>query len=702
MGLQKNKLATVIAMALSTSFSGGVVAENVEDKVAESNEVQDVDALEAITVSGEGSAASEYIATDSSRFNKLDAPIAETPRSVSVVTRKSIEDRGAQSIQDSLGYTSGVLAGPFGFDSRLDSTRIRGVSPLDFHDGFRSKYGFYNSPRPDIYTLESVEVIKGPSSVLYGQGALGGIVNSTSKLPQQETKREVDLQYGTFDRKQVGIDFTGKVNDSGTFLYRLVGVARDSDTQVDHVEDDAKVFMPSLTWQPDAETSLTLLANIQENEGGSTLQFLPNEGTLTPGRHIGSETFIGEPGWDRYDTKQQAYSLFFDRKINDIFSLSVNGRYTDSEADYKTHWITYVPWEVINPDGTVLRTIYDAPATTEVFTGNAILKADFSTGALSHNASFGTDYIKSTTDTDKYTGRGAGGLINIYNPIYGNVAATPQPVDTPADQLRQLGFFVGDQIRYGNWIASLGVRQDAVKQSAKDEPSSAGIDETVTTYDAGLMYQFANGISPYYSYAESFEPLGKDMLGSQLKPKEGVQHEVGIKYQPVDSSALYTVAAFHIDETNRPTSGGPGITVQTGKVSIRGVELEAQKRLNDFQVLANYSYIDAQNRDGEKSVRVAAVAPQQASAWVSYDPVASGVQAGIGARYVGKSWDGTDTLYADPYTLVDAMIGYDFGDVLVSLNGKNIADKEFVATTDSGRSFYGERRTVVLSTKLRF
>ncbi len=700
MVFQRNKLATFIAVALSTLAASGAVAEEVKE-AKESKEVQNVDALEAITVSGEESVASEYIATDSSRFNKLDTPIVETPRSVSVVTRKNIEDRGALSIQDSLGYTSGVLAGPFGVDSRLDSTRIRGVSPLDFQDGFRSKYGFYNDTRPDIYTLESVEVIKGPASVLYGQGALGGIVNSTSKLPQEESKHEVELQYGTFDRKQIGIDFTGKINDSGTFLYRLVGVARDSETQVDYVDDNALVFQPSLTWQPDSDTSLTLLANIQDNEGGSTLQFLPNEGALLSGQHIGSETFVGEPGWDRYDTKQQAYSVFFDRTINDVFSLSVNGRYTDSEADYKTHWVAYGMTPTINPDGTVLRTIYDAPATTEAFTGNAILKADFDTGTVSHHVSFGTDYIKSTTDTDSYFGWGEGGFINIYDPVYGNVADISEPTNTPAEVLRQLGFFVGDQVRVGNWIASLGVRQDSVKESAEGSTSSTGTDETATTYDGGLMYQFASGISPYYSYAESFEPLGQNLTGGQLKPKEGVQHEVGVKYQPNNSSSLYTMAVFHIEETNRPNSTGP-IATQTGKVSIRGVELEAQTRINDFQVQANYSYVDAQDRDGEKSVHVAAVAPQQASAWVSYDPVALGIQAGLGARYVGKSWDGTDTLYADPYTLLDAMVGYDFGNVLVSLNGKNIADKEFVATSQGGRSFYGERRTVVLSTKFKF
>ncbi|MCG8613686.1 MAG: TonB-dependent siderophore receptor [Pseudomonadales bacterium] len=698
---QKSRLSLIISLFASGSLATGVWANEAEmqsDHLEASNQSttsEPAQELDAITVTG---SESGYTAKETSRFNKLDAPIIDTPRSVSVVTRQKIEDRGADSIQDSLSYSSGVLAGPYGFDSRLDTARVRGVSPLKYQDGFQALFGFYNNTRADIYTLENVEVIKGPASVLYGQGALGGIVNSTSKLPREEEKREIQLQYGTFERKQLGLDFTGKLTDSGEWLYRLVGVYRDSDTQVDHVEDNAVVIQPSLTWRPSLDTSITLLANYQDNEGGQSLQFLPNEGTLLPGQLIDSDTFIGEPGWDRYDTEQKSVSVFAEHRLNKMFTVNVNARYTDGEADYKSHWVTYGPNPVINEDGTVLRTIYDAPATSEAFTANTILSADFDTAFVNHHASVGIDYLRATTDTDSYMGYGTGGLINIYQPEYGNLV-TPQPVtDTPADVQTQTGFFLRDQLRIQQWLVSLGVRVDQFKKEVKASSlgqASTLIDDTVTTFDAALMYQFSNGIAPYYSYAESFEPLGRDRFNVQLDPKEGTQHEIGVKYQPVGGDALYTVAVFDIVEQNRPVSVGD-VPTQQGKVKIRGIELEAQTRLGDFEVQANYSYLDAKNRDAKPETHLSEIPDHLASAWVKYDPEHSQFSAGAGVRHVGENWDGKDTLSTDPYTLFDAMVAYDFGQVELKLNGKNILDKRFVATSQGGRSFYGERRTVKL------
>lgn len=660
-----------------------------------------VQTLEESTVTAE----SPKIAPEVSANSKLPASLYETPRAVDIVTKEQFTERGAQSIQDAIGYSSGVLSGPFGLDSRLDSARVRGLSPLSFHDGFQSLFGYYNNTRPDIYTLEQVEVVKGPASVLYGRGAVGGIINSVSKLPNESEHKEINLQYGSYDRRQIGMDFTGALNEDGTLLYRMVGLYRRSGTQVDWVSDDAAIFMPSITWKPSDDTSLTFLLNIQDNDGGQTLQFLPNEGTLLPGKHIGTETFIGEPGWDRYDTNQTAFSTFFDHKINDTFSVSANARYADGKSKYYSHWVAYVAPPVIQLDGTVPRTLYASHADSETWSANAILHGNFEYGPVQHKMQFGVDYVDNTLDNDTAYGLGTtlatGGAINIYDPVYGNLSAYGPLTDNPETSQRQTGIFLHNHFTMDKWIVSLGARHDDLKT----DDGSMTTDESEWTFDAGVMYQFDNGIAPYYSYAESFEPLGFDTTSNQqLKPKYGEQHEVGVKYKPAFADALLTASVFDIKEKNRPVGSGPTLT-QSGEVSIQGAELELKARYHDFYFQTAYTYLETADEDLPGDPRLATVPEHQASAWVTYDPSAGRLEnfrTGLGVRYVGKNWDGSDTLHTDSYTLADAMIGYRWNEIDFQLNVNNLFDKEFVATTQGGRSFYGARRTINLSATYTF
>lgn len=639
--------------------------------------------------------------SSSSRLGDLTVTI---PRSVVVVDRYRIEERGALSIQDTLGYTPGVLAGPYGHDSRLDSARVRGVDPLNFQDGFQSIFGYYNSTRPDIYTLEQVEVVKGPASVLYGRGALGGIVNVVSKLPQAEGRRELELQYGSHERRQIAADFTGALDADARWLYRVVGLYRESGSQVDHVSDDARVLMPSLTWIPREGTRLTLLGNIQENHGGQSLQFLPNQGTLLGGPRIPLHTFIGEPGWDRYDTQQDSLAVFFEHELNTVFAVTANARYTDGSADYKSHWVAYDGADpLIAADGTVNRTIYDAPATSEAFVTYATLAARFNTGDISHHLTLGFDSQDVTTDTDSYYGFAAGGRINIYAPVYGNLAPRGPIVDYPASITNQFGLFVQDRLAWNHWTLALGARYDDVRTHALGS-TTPSIDETATTGDVGLLYQAPGGFTPYVSWAESFEPLGTatGLNGStvQLDPKRGTQYEVGLRWQPTGTRTLFTVAAFDISEKERPLSNGVFVTQEN--VDTRGVEFEVQHRWQDFGVQAGYSYLNARDGNG---FRINTVPSRQAVAWLNYEPTQgawTNFRAGVGVRHNGRRWDGTDTLSAPAYTLLDFMIGYDFDRVRLQLNVNNAADKYFVATTEGGRSYLGAGRTVNLTAKYRF
>ncbi|MCC7253999.1 TonB-dependent receptor [Hyphomicrobium sp.] len=282
----------------------------------------------------------DYVATDATTGTKTDTPLKETPQSISVIGKEQIRDQGVQNLQEALRYTPGVVADSFGYDSRYDGGYIRGSAAAYFVDGLRTTYGFgYTTSMIDPYALERAEVLRGPASMLYGQAPTGGMVNAISKLPSEIPYREIGVEYGSFDFKQVKLDMTGPLTEDGKWLYRIVGLARDADTQVDFVENDRLMLAPSITYRPTNRTSITLLGNFRKDESGSTLQFLPHEGTLYPntatGQRVPRDTFVGEPG-DYYNTEAQSGTLFFDHEFSDALKISHTSRYSNTNTDYES------------------------------------------------------------------------------------------------------------------------------------------------------------------------------------------------------------------------------------------------------------------------------------------------------------------------------------------------------------------------------
>ncbi|HET8610111.1 MAG TPA: TonB-dependent receptor plug domain-containing protein, partial [Burkholderiales bacterium] len=291
-----------------------VLERNAHDDRASESQLPAVNVIAAPVTESAYGPVYGYDATRSATATKTDTPLLETPQSVSVVTRERIEDQGATSLQDALNYAAGVRSDAYGVDSRTDNVRVRGAYPDEYRDGLRRTVGYYTSnTRVDPYTLERIEVLRGPSAMLYGQGSTAGVINMVSKRPLPEAQREIGVQLGSYGRKQIETDLTGPLTRDGDWLYRLVAVGRDSDTQVDYVPDDRRVLAPSLTWRPSAATSLTLQALWQKDHTGSTSQFFPWSGTVLPNPNgrIPTSRFIGVPGIDRYDSERTEIGWLF-------------------------------------------------------------------------------------------------------------------------------------------------------------------------------------------------------------------------------------------------------------------------------------------------------------------------------------------------------------------------------------------------------
>lgn len=641
------------------------------------------------------------------KVGKLNVPIQDQPFAVSVIDPEFMKDTGAKNIQDALQYTAGVYSGGFGLDTRGDSARVRGISPSLYLDGLRQVYGSYNSVRTNIYALESLEVLKGPSSMLYGQGDLGGIVNSVSKLPKAEKGGEIWGQYGSFNRKQIAFDVTGPVDEGEQFLYRVVGLQRDSDTQVDHVEDDGYLIAPSFTWNISDKTSMSLLFNRQENKGQVSAQFLPQAGTLDRGSlgYIGSETFVGEPGWDKYDREKTEATLFFDHQFADNWTFSTTARYTESSTETREHWIT-IP-SVPDENGFASRTIYTADAETQIFNIDARVTGLFDVGMTRHNLVVGLDRQDARWEQDNYFyGYGLGGDINVYNPQYGNLQdQVINPTDRPDNEIKQVGVYLADHIDIGRVALSAGLRHDWAENRtlAVTGPDTVS-DEDETTGRVGLMYRFDNGLSPYISYAEAFNMnLGTDgsPAASTLKPTTGDQEEIGFKYLSPDKTLAITAAYFDITQENRISDGAtPGGVEQIGAV-VDGWELQINKRWDNFETQFGYTDLNAKNDStGDRLPYVA----EQIATWWNKLYLGNNWRVGAGIRYIGDNVGAGDAPEVPSETLYDAMLGYSIEQWDFTLDAKNLTDEEFVSwcRSEGADCGFGERRNVTANVRYRF
>lgn len=695
--VQKIRLFCAPAILAMFVFSNMAIAEETEEKSLD---------LPTVEVTSTANDALGYIELEKEpNVGKLNVPIMDQPFSMSVIDPQFMQDTGAKNIQDALQYTPGVYAGNFGLDTRLDGANIRGISAGFYLDGLRQMYGSYNSVRTNIYALESLEVLKGPSSMLYGQGDLGGLVNSVSKLPKAEQQGEIWGQYGSFNRKQIAFDVTGPVDEEGKLLYRVVGLQRDSDTQVDHVRDDGYLIAPSFTFHVTDDTSVSVLLNRQETQSQVSAQFLPQAGTLDRGSrgYIGSETFVGEPGWDKYDQEKTEVTVFVDHKFTDNWKFVTTARYTESSTKTREHW-TNIP-SVPDADGNVGRTIFTADAATRIFNLDARVEGVFDLGITRHNLIVGVDRQDALWEQDNYFS-GNGGTINVYDPQYGNLNdGVITPTDRPDNEIQQVGFYLADHIEIGKVVLSAGLRRDFAKnrQLAVTGPNTTS-DEQETTGRVGLMYRFDNGLSPYISYAEAFSMnLGTDGTASPstLKPTTGDQEEIGVKYLSPDKSLAVTLAYFDITQENRISDGStPGGVEQIGAV-IDGWELQVNKRWQNFET--QFAYTDMNATNDSTGYRLPFVAEKLGSWWNKLY-VGNNWRFGAGIRYIGDNVGSAGAPKVPSETLYDAMIGYSIQDWDITLDAKNLTDEEFISWCryDGGDCGYGERRNVTANVRYSF
>ncbi|NIB58563.1 TonB-dependent siderophore receptor [Agrobacterium tumefaciens] len=691
--------------------------------------------LEPIVVQGENARGpvEGFVATQSATATKTGTSLKDTPQAVNVVTKDQIAAQGSTTLTQALRYTPGVIS-QYGDDSRYDWFTIRGFRPSRYLDGLRLPFGSrgYAQPRVEPFSLERAEVLKGPASVLYGQGDPGGLINMVSKRPSATALNEVEMQFGTDKRIQTAFDLGGGAGDDDSFLYRIVGVGRLTDTQYDYVREKKGYIAPSFTFKADEGTSLTVYGSYQhiDSPGGGGAPALPANGTLYTRMYpeLPRSAFPGEPGYDHYKSDQASVGYEFEHEVDDTWTIRQNLRYSYIGTDTQRVQ-PYCP-AACNPTA-FYRYAWAFPESARAVTVDNQAIGHFQTGDVAHTALFGLDY---SYESSRYEESALSPIFTPFNgldPVYGATAITRPPIATRIDQDRsQTGLYAQDQMEWNNFVFSLGGRYDWANTDTRTRTSVADnqVDQRdgKFTWRAGLVYNFDNGLSPYAGYSTSFNPAsGTDRLGNAFEPTTGEQFEVGVKYQPNGSNSFVTLSAYHLTQDNvlspDTTPGFTNYSVQTGQVRMRGVELEGKAEITDaFSVLASYAYTDSEitranpNAAGisNEGNRFAFVPRQQASLWLDYtlqtSTIWDGLSFGGGARYTGQTFgDNANKFDIPSYTVFDAAVRYDFGKadpklegLKASLNVSNIFDRKYVSTCIAATGCYwGEGRTVYATLK---
>ena len=734
-----------IAVVVATAVSGmSVYAQAAVDP---KEETITVTAAPAPQESAWGPAAT-IAARQSATATKTDTPIQKVPQSISVVTAEEMALHQPKSVKEALSYTPGVAVGTRGASNTYDYLIIRGFaadgqSQNNYLNGLKMQGNFYNDAVIDPYMLERAEVMRGPVSVLYGKSNPGGLLNMVSKRPTTEPLKEVQFKMGTDSLFQTGFDFSDALDDDGVYSYRLTGLARSANAQQQGAEEQRYAIAPSFTWRPDDKTNFTFLSYFQNEPETGYYGWLPKEGTVSKlpnGSRLPTDFNEGADN-NTYSRNEKMVGYSFDHEFNDTFTVRQNLRYAQNKVSQKSvygYGMCSDPLYTKDPanspcasipqsdwDHTLTRQYVDDNEKLQNFSVDTQLQSTFATGSLDHTLLTGVDYMRMRNDINSWFGwAGSVAPSDIYNLDRSDFDFGSHPGPGAAyrvlNKQEQTGLYAQDQMQWDKVLVTLGGRYDWAKQDSLNRVSGVldSRDDRQFTWRGGVNYLFDNGVTPYFSYSESFEPTSQvGESGNIFAPSKGKQYEAGVKYVPSDRPIVLTGAVYQLTKTNNLMADPSGSfwSVEGGEIRSRGVEIEAKAALSaSVNVVGSYTYTDAEYTTDTtyKGNTPAQVPKHMASLWgdyTLYDGALSGLTLGTGVRYTSSSYgDPANSFKVGSYTLVDALVRYDLARVgmagsNVALHVNNLFDREYVASCfNTYGCFWGAERQVVATATFRF
>lgn len=704
-----------LAVALLTAFS---VQASAQENVAVADS-----SVETVTVLGK---AYRNTATKSALEPE------ETPQGITIIDQEQLEQRGVKSLNQALRYAPGVVTEQKGASVTMyDTFSIRGfTNKQSYYDGLILPFltGWNLQPQIDPIAIQQVEVFKGPTSVLYGAMPPGGMVNMIAKTPQEYRSTKVDLSAGSRNLTQASIDTAGHLADS-EFSYRLVALARKQDSQVDNGEEERYVVAPSLDWQVSDRTLINFNLYYQNDPSMGINSAMPLEALKASEPSVS----MGDKNWSTFEREVFMLGYKINHQINPNWTFLQNARYSDASLSQKNTYHRSTNFN--SATGRLMRNVYSTDEKSQSFAIDNQISGLIEIGGLEQNLLFGIDYLELAGDSlyQEFTANAGFYGFDAYHPnneLLDNSQLQENYRESHDITTEQLGLYFQDQVRYDGLVLLAGGRYDLFKASDDKTGLSPTSDGTQTadhnqfSYRIGALYELENGVSPFVSYATSFEPAaGTDINGHSLKPQLGEQVEFGVKYLSADRSQQLTASYFYITKKDSiaadPADPTYRAKIQLGEVSSQGMEVEGRWSVTeDWDVNASYTYVDMEvtedaNPDLEGTTPIY-VPTHAANLWSNYyvygGPLAA-TRWSVGARYMGEmERDATNTQGKVPaYTVVDLSVGYDLGAASDALAGatanllvNNLFNEEYYTCYDQSNCWFGTEQSVELNVNYEF
>jgi iron complex outermembrane receptor protein len=631
-----------------------------------------------------------YAVTETTAGSKVEASLLDVPQAITVVDRELLNDQGAYKLDDVLKNVAGVMPG--GYYEAWDYYRIRGFDASfdTYVDGLRGGNGM----NEETFGLDSVEVMKGPSSTLYGQSVLGGIVNLRSKQPRPEALARVQFTGGSYGFYEPAIDAGTSLNRSHTLYARINLLYRPADSFVDYVMRHRVYIAPALTWEINPNTSLTFLSRYQHDTGHLGFP-LPAAGTVLPNPNgeIPLNLFVGEPSSPNPVSevnKQFGYELT--HHFSDSVSFYQNLRFDW----YENHWDKLLYPAYLGADQ---RTLYRYPLSWRgewsdyaVDTG---MRFRLQTGRIQHDFVAGVDYYRKPNkyhgESINFSDPSAYMPLDVFHPQYG----TPFPLISPyargETRERYVGLYLQDRTQLTKRLSlTAGGRLDFASNRDLSQPESN--DNNAFSPRVGVSYRIVPSVALYASYGKSFLPQSGRVYdgsssGAFVRPETGDQWEGGLKSSLLSGRMVNTVSVYRLTRNDVLTSdpAHPHFFLLTGTQRSKGVELESNYQLHrSWNLTLAYAYTDAKVvRDNDIPIGTPTqnVPRNSFNIWTTYELQhgrLNGVGLGFGGRYyTDQSGDLLDTFSIPSYGLIDASIYYRRGHLGWQLNAYNLTDQRY-------------------------
>lgn len=702
-----------------------------------------------------------YVATYTDAGTKTDTPITQIPNSVYVITKQQILDQQAQTVAEVLRYMPGVYAEQMGTASigsanggnanGTGAIMMRGFQSTQYVDGLMS----WSNTAGETAFVERVEALNGPASVLYGQVGPGGLIATQLKQPGETPIRNVSVGFGNWGRYEATFDVGDKITKSGNLKYRIAGIGVTQGSQTDYLHYKRVGVLPSIKWDIDEKTSLTLIGQYLYAPAEAQGDGYPGVGTLVRGKYgyLPRSRFLGDPSINENGQRTASFEYQFQHKFNKFLEFQQTFRYEDSSTSMNQ---TYL-FGSLQSDQTIKRRAWRQTASDATVALDSRVIGHLNTGSIQQTLVAGMDFRRvHMTQNLAYDMNGAG-YVNIWDPAYYLVYpdySLNSSDNIEWDNMRQTqyqsGVYFQDQIKWGRLSVLLGGRQDwynyqgTVTTADNFEAAGHGVitepyvddreksSRSKFTWRAGFTYNFDFGLTPYFSYATSFIPqTGAFQYGDQAaKPLNGKQFEAGLKYLVPNTNILLTAAAYDIKENHYQITDTehPGYEADAGTVTSKGVELSAHANVTkDIRLTASYSFNEtrATKSNNQVTVRdmygtnlgtiseqgkyIAGLPRNMVNMFVDYTlprQIFHGLGVNFGIRYIGSTYANNANSYKVPdYLLFDVGAHYDFGDASPILKGlraqlaiSNLANTRYVTSCSSGMAggtcYYGQAQRI--------